>query len=140
MRGRKGIGQISPAEWVRIQSRYLAGDPVANIARDYGCTERLIHAALKEKAERAESAAEGRLAAQRGVFSDAELRAAYRLDAALRGRVAETMIAFLARFDHLLKGNTQENMRNLHNATEHLLRAAARVRLAIEMAARKHGQ
>jgi hypothetical protein len=132
MTGRTRGGKISPAEWPRIQSRYLAGDSLANIARDYGCTVRLIHEMLKEKAERGAVGAEARVALHGGAFPG------YRIDEVLRRRVTETMVTFLFSFDHVLKGNTKETTRDLQNATENLLRAAARVRLALELAAPKH--
>jgi hypothetical protein len=130
MRGRTRGGKISATEWPRIQSRYLAGDSLANIARDYHCTVRLIQGMLKEKTER--TGAEARVAFYGGPF------AGYRIDDVLRRRVTETMVTFLFSFDHVLRENTRETMRDLQNATENLLRAGARVRLALELAARKH--
>jgi hypothetical protein len=128
MKGRTRGGKIPPAEWLRIQSRYLAGDSLPNIARDYGCTVRLIQGLLKEMAERSAV----RVASYGGAFPG------YGIDEVLRRRVTETMVAFLFSFDHVLKGNTKETIRDLRNATENLLRATARVRLALELTAPKH--
>jgi hypothetical protein len=132
MRGRMRGGKISAAEWPSIQSRYLAGDSLANIARDYRCTVRLIRGMLKEKTERGVARAEARVAFYGGPF------AGYRIDDVLRRRVTETMVTFLFSFDHVLRENTREAMQDLQNATENLLRAGARVRLALELVARKH--
>jgi hypothetical protein len=132
MRRRTRTGKIPPAERPRIHSRYLGGDSLANIARDYGCTVRLIEGLLKETAERrAAVGAEARVAHYGGPF------AGYGIDKVLRRRVTDTMVTFLFSFDHVLKANTKESMQDFQNATENLLRAAARVRLALELAARK---
>jgi hypothetical protein len=131
MRGRTRGGKISAAEWPRIQSRYLAGDSLANIARDYRCTVRLIQGMLKEKTER--TGAEARVA-----FYGGGPFAGYQIDDVLRRRVAETMVTFLFSFDYVLKENTGERMQDLRKATDNLLRAGARVRLALELAARKN--
>jgi len=142
MQGRRTVGPIPPAEWPRIQSRYLAGDSLAKIARDYGCTVRLIQTILKKKAEAAHSAsgAEARVAFRGQAFDGNGARGGYQLDAGLRSRVTDTMVAFLSSFDHVLSGYTQKDLQNLRGATEHLLRAAARVRLALELASRKNGR
>jgi hypothetical protein len=132
MKARTRGGKISPAEWPRIQLRYLAGDSLASIARDYGCTARFIHGMLKSKAERgAVAASEARAAFYGDAFPG------YRIDRILRRRVAETMVTFLLIFDCALNENTRQATRDLRHATENLLRAAARVRLALELAARK---
>lgn len=133
MRGQRRVGQISPAEWPRIRSRYLGGDSLADIARDYGCTVQFLRGLLKRNAARGAVAEETQAGTYESVFDG------YRLDAELRHRVADTMVTFLSTFDHVLKGNTRKTMRDLHAATENLLRAAARVRLALELAARKDG-
>jgi hypothetical protein len=132
MRGRTRGGKISAGEWPRIQSRYLAGDSLANIARDYRCTVRRIQEMLKEKTERGVGEAEARVAFYGGPF------AGYQIDDVLRRRITETMVTFLFSFDHLLKENTRETMQDLQNATDKMLRTGARVRLALELAARKH--
>jgi hypothetical protein len=134
MKGQTRGGKISPAEWPRIQLRYLAGDSLASIARDYGCTARFIHDMLKSKAERsAVAGSEAQVAFYGNAFPG------YRIDQILRRRVAETMVTFLFSFDRALNENTRQAKRDLQNATENLLRATARVRLALELAARKQG-
>jgi hypothetical protein len=105
MRRRTRGGKISTAEWPRIQSRYLAGDPLVNIARDYRCTVRLLQGMLKEKTERGSAGAEARVAFYGGPV------AGYRIDDVLRRRVTETMVTFLFSFDHVLKENTGRRCR-----------------------------
>jgi hypothetical protein len=87
---------------------------------------------LKEKTER--TGADAQVA-----FYGGGPFAGYRIDDVLRRRVTGTMVTFLLSFDHVLKENTGETMQDLQDATDDLLRAGARVRLALELAARKHG-
>jgi hypothetical protein len=71
---------------------------------------------------------------------DRDDAAGYRLDAALRSRLADVIEMFLFSFDQLLAGRTAENIQNLQKTTDQLLRAAARVRLVLELAARRERQ
>jgi hypothetical protein len=131
MKGRTRGGKISPAEWPRIRSRYLAGESLANIARDYGCTMRFVQGMLKGKTGRS-----GAVGAEAWVAFYGDAFPGYRIDEILRRRVAETMVMFLFSFDSALNENTRQATQDLQNPTENLLRVAARVRLALELSAR----
>lgn len=108
------------ADWRYIKARRLAGDSLASIARDYGCSVRLIETMLDSQPMRDACG-----------FESEGLRP-YELTPALRCRTAAAISIFLSNFDHFLTSDTPKNTQNFRVATEELLRAAARVRLALE--------
>jgi hypothetical protein len=109
------------ADWPCIQARHLAGDSLADIARDYGCSVRLIETIIDKKPMRE----------VRGFTLEGPRR--YDLNQPLKRHTAEAISKFLSSFDDLLTKDTPKNNQKLRSATDVLLRAAARVRLALEL-------
>ena len=155
-------GKIPHQDWPAIRTRYGAGETLASIARDYGCTGPAIRyivnrpagadAPVAGTARRASRSLDGRPAERRQAAHEetAPARAeeapipadarpgaapsASAIDPDLRRRVSSEIASFLAVFDSFLTENSPESCDELLDATDRLMRVAARTRIELERA------
>jgi hypothetical protein len=154
-------GKISRSEWPSILERHRAGEPLASIARSYGCTapavryivtrglsgdeqgstpvpaagETVRPSAPPLRRRSHASATDDARDPELSVVGNRQRReAAPRivLDAALRERVNSAIAFFLTAFDGVIIEGTEESLGNLLTATDQLLRAGARTRIEVE--------
>jgi hypothetical protein len=149
MSGAREKGKIARSEWSKIVARYQAGDSIAQLGRDYGCTAPAIRYIIKrtgafraaEEGERADLAPSQKT---RGPASEERAgglpaRASHTMRAAdervlgaeLRERVSADIASFLVALDQVVEGSTQ-SAAELQDATDRLMRSTARVRLELE--------
>jgi transposase-like protein len=154
MRNRREKGKIPVSERPRILAKYAAGEKIAHIAREYGCTPAAIRYILKRSNHRSRAAgdvgaarAEQRLQAagrppqlqpHRGSASSAAGRAAFSLerehiflDADLYMRATGDAVTFLAALDRSASEGSRESLEGLREAIERLMRSAARTSLEV---------
>jgi hypothetical protein len=122
-------GKISRTEWPSIVERHRAGEPLASIARSYGCTapavRYILTRRLPESGNVPLSAAGGARRSKRSVSRVV-------LDADLRERINSTIALFLTAFDGVIVDGTDESLGNLLAAADQLLRAGARTRIEVQ--------
>lgn len=106
---------------LRILRRYAAGDTLAEIAGNYGCSVRLIRTILERQARHPRPIANG----------SGRISSMKPLDTALRSRISEAMVRFLIVLDAALARATGKNLGELHESADQLMRAVARVRLEL---------
>ena len=140
-------GKIPHTEWPTIRSRHAAGQSLASIARDYGCTGPAIRYIVNRPTD-ASGTANAAPADQKapvpirtdGAQPDAPGgvpeagAAAHGFDADLRWRVSSEIASFLAVFDSFLTDSSPETYDQLLGATDRLMRVAARTRIELERA------
>jgi hypothetical protein len=149
MSGAREKGKIARSEWSKIVARYQAGDSIAQLGRDYGCTAPAIRYIIKrtgafraaEEGERAElapsqkarvSASEERIGGPPGRVAHTMRAADERvLGAELRERVSADIASFLVALDQVVEGSAKSAV-ELQDATDRLMRSTARVRLELE--------
>ncbi len=159
MANRREKGKIPHQEWPAIRARYAAGETLAGIARDYGCTgpairyivnrpadaEGPVSAATPAEPARSPAPSDSRaptgeaLAPTRSDPLPAAGRSgtapgAVAIDPELRWRVSSEIASFLAVFDSFLTENSPESYDELLGATDRLMRVAARTRIELERA------
>lgn len=143
MANRREKGKIPHQEWPAIRTRYAAGESLASIARDYGCTGPAIRYIVNRPADgtaaepvrraAAVAVAEPSPAAAPIIRSESPQMAAP-FDPDLRWRVSSEIASFLAVFDSYLTENSPESCDQLMEATDRLMRVAARTRIELERA------
>lgn len=153
MAKRREKGKIPHQEWPAIRARYAAGESLASIAREYGCTGPAIRyivnrpvesdgpvpaaADTAEPVRRSTSAAGDAPASTRpellGHQPD-DAPGASAIDPELRWRVSSEIASFLAVFDSYLTESSPESYDELLGATDRLMRVAARTRIELERA------
>ena len=137
-------GKISRSEWPKIVARYRAGDTIAQIGRDYGCTGPAIRYIVKradafekpaqDKKETSSASQSQPLAPPvtppfrpaRGAAAEGVLAAE------LRDRVSGDVASFLVALDQLASVGSATSAAELREATDRLMRSAARIRLEVE--------
>jgi hypothetical protein len=141
-------GKIARSEWSKIVARYQAGDSIAQLGRDYGCTAPAIRYIIKrngafraaEGGERADLApSQTRMSAPEERIGGRPIRASHTMRAAdervlsaeLRERVSADIASFLVALDQVVEGSA-ESAAELQDATDRLMRSTARVRLELE--------
>ena len=160
MANRREKGKIPHQEWPAIRARYAAGETLAGIARDYGCTGPAIRYIVNrpidaegpvsaanpaEQPARSPAASDSRALAGEApapTRSDPPPAAgrsgtapgAAPIDPELRWRVSSEIASFLAVFDSFLTENSPESYDELLGATDRLMRVAARTRIELERA------
>ena len=144
MSGAREKGKIARSEWSKIVARYQAGDSIAQLGRDYGCTAPAIRYIIKRTgafraAEEGERADKTRAPASEERAGGLPARASHTMRAAdervlgaeLRERVSADIASFLVALDQVVEGSTQ-SAAELQDATDRLMRSTARVRLELE--------
>lgn len=144
-------GKIPHSEWDAIFSRYEEGESLASIARAYNCTAPAIRYIVKRGSEATLDAAKDREpVARTGAFPISGemtatsqrrseiVRPAQRLsrdalDPALREKISAEIAAFLVAFDSSLGAPSNHRLQDLRDATDSLMRAAARIRIELEL-------
>src|SRR5689334_5279444 len=153
-------GKIPAAEWPAIAARQHAGEPLAHIAKDYGCTAPAIRYIVKrvgagvnpssaprntesrEDGERRTARTAGTRSLVAGAAAAKPARvsrvgprtasAQSKLTSSTCERIVGEIAAFLCALDAATGENSPEALNELRRASEHLMRAAARVRIEIE--------
>ncbi len=153
MAKRREKGKIPHTEWPAIRMRHAAGESLASIARDYGCTGPAIRYIVNRPVEadgeapapapKAEvrdgdpSAAEPARPPPPAISPGAAAERAPEapgIDPDLRWRVSSEIASFLAVFDSFLTDDSPETYDQLLAATDRLMRVAARTRIELERA------
>lgn len=154
MAKRREKGKIPHQEWPAIRTRYAAGESLASIARDYGCTGPAIRyivnrptdadAPVPTVADAAEPPARRPAPAASDVPApvrpdligghSGDAPGSAPIDPELRWRVSSEIASFLAVFDSFLTENSPESYDELLGATDRLMRVAARTRIELERA------
>lgn len=150
MAGDREKGKIAHSEWSKIVARYRAGETIAQIGRDYGCTAPAIRYIVKRTgafhagaeggtgAERASklqpsrSAAAEAVTARAGGASAGGARQDRILGTELRQRVSGDIASFLVALDQAVIEGSPRSAAELQEATDRLMRSTARVRLELE--------
>jgi len=138
-------GKIARSEWPKIVARYRAGDTIAQIGRDYGCTGPAIRYIVKradafEKpgTEKKETSPTGQSQPLAPPVTPPPFRPARSagsegvLAAELRDRVSGDVASFLVALDQLSSVGSATSAAELREATDRLMRSAARIRLEVE--------
>ncbi|WP_448189524.1 hypothetical protein [Azospirillum sp. sgz301742] len=146
MAKRREKGKIPHQEWPAIRTRYAAGESLASIARDYGCTGPAIRYIVNRPAEADGLAPAVAEPVRHPAPADSDAPAPAREDAPmptpapapidpeLRWRVSSEIASFLVVFDSFLTENSAESYDQLLDATDRLMRVAARTRIELERA------
>jgi hypothetical protein len=135
MSGVREKGKIAHSEWSKIVARYRAGESIAQIGRDYGCTAPAIRYIIKRAG--AFGATGGAVRAS-AASSNPIARAAPTTDgggglaADLRERVSGDIASFLVALDQAVVEGSSRSVAELQEATDRLMRSTARVRLELE--------
>ena len=144
-------GKIRHEEWPKIAERFQRGEPLAQIARSYGCTPPAIRYIVGRTVGRRDLPT-GRLShparsnaqenepiftsnAQSGASPSSALRSAPKASAGgndIWGRINNDIAGFLAAMDALFTNESDNNYESLLAATDRLLWASARTRLELE--------
>ena len=137
-------GKIPRSEWPKIVAKYRAGETIAHIGRDYGCTAPAIRYIIKRSGELRPAAIREvpepplatRAEAQIGKGGLPRLKAtgpADRvLDTELRRRVSGDIASFLVALDQAVVEGSAGSAATLQDATDRLMRSIARIRLELE--------
>lgn len=154
MAKRREKGKIPHREWTAIRTRYAAGESLASIARDYGCTgpaiRYIVNRPTDADAPVTDTAEPVRRSTPAAVPTTSDAPAPVRpdligghssdavgsapIDPELRWRVSSEIASFLAVFDSFLTENSPESYDELLGATDRLMRVAARTRIELERA------
>lgn len=160
MAKRREKGKIPHGEWSAIRTRHAAGESLASIARDYGCTGPAIRyiinrptegmtpgdAAVANPAPRIPDGTDEPVAPPAAspassappvppVASSLPAQpAAPGIDPDLRWRVSSEIASFLTVFDSFLTSDSQDRYDDLLAATDRLMRVAARTHIELERA------
>ncbi len=125
MPGIRQKGKIPATEWAAIVARHAAREPIARIARDYGCTAPAIRYIVKRAASQVNGAAPApAVKAARGQGRG--------LDPRVRERITGEIAAFLYTLDTAVGEPRPEAMAALRQSADRLMRAAARLRIELE--------
>lgn len=155
MRNSREKGKIPVAERPRILARYAAGERLAQIARDYGCTPAAIRYIVNRSrlrpdhvvdsgAVRGDEAVqplarpfttavrrrEVPLASGRDASAGSSDRRRF-LDPELHTRVTGDAVTFLAALDQTASDGSVESLEGLREAIDRLMRSAARTSLEV---------
>jgi transposase-like protein len=147
MSGVREKGKIAHSEWPKIVERYRAGDSIAEIARQYGCTAPAIRYIIKRSdglrdgGARASERRAAPVPSRAGAAADeapgllaATPRGAARevLAAELRKRISGDIAGFLVALDQAVVDGSAVSTAELQEATDRLMRSTARIRLELE--------
>jgi hypothetical protein len=134
-------GKIARGEWEKITRRYEAGESLASIARDYGCTAPAIRYIVtrptgEQSRPAAQEAAPG-VSSAPAVLARIPMRAARTMptaliDSELRSRVTNDVARLLVAFENATGSHSPEPLEELRGAVDRLLRSASRVLIEIE--------
>jgi hypothetical protein len=154
MRNTREKGKIPITERPRILAKYAAGEKVAHIARDYGCTPAAIRYILNRSKKQSETVVDAavtrgeetlhpagrspRLPLHRRDAPSASGRYAFSssgqdtfLDLELYARVTGDAVTFLAALDRTASEGSLASLEGLREAIERLMRSAARTSLEV---------
>jgi hypothetical protein len=120
---RRKIGQLPASEWPRVLERYLGGQGTKAIAGDIGWSNAAVGRVVRAYLLRF-----GELTAGLGARFD---RLAI-LDPALGSRLTGAMIKFLETYDAARRDADAEALDDLVESSDQLMRAIARMRMALE--------
>lgn len=138
--------KIPRYEWPAIVERYGQGESLASIARAYSCTAPAIRYIVRREGGSGSQAATGaghssaprRSAVGDGAFGGRDSRLAGwttgGITASLRDAAMMDIAGFMVALDSVVEAGTPYNLQALRGATDRLLRAVARVRIAVEAA------
>jgi hypothetical protein len=115
----------------KVLERYLGGEPVDEIARDLGCSPIAVTRVVRRYLLRF-----GELTAGLGAPSNPVLG----LDPVLGSRLSGAVIRFLETFDAARGTTDAAAIDQLCQSSDQLMRAIARMRLAIERSAQQGGR
>jgi hypothetical protein len=145
MSGVREKGKIAHSEWPKIVERYRAGETIAQIGRDYGCTAPAIRYIIKRTdGLRAMSAQDGanRLPGEAKAVAAAPREAKLRVSTAsasrgvlaleLRKRISGDIASFLVALDQAVVEGSARSTGELQEATDRLMRSTARIRIELE--------
>jgi transposase-like protein len=146
-------GKIPATEWPAIAARKEAGEPIAHIARDYGCTAPAIRYIVNrigsgelpslahgkgDKLNASEqpvpsgSSSMARIATTPAHNTRRSPSGEARLSPATCERVVGEIAAFLVALDRAVAESSPKALAELRTSSEQLMRAAARVRIELE--------
>jgi hypothetical protein len=150
MPGSREKGKIARSEWSKIVARYEAGDTIAQLGRDYGCTGPAIryiikrtgafHATAEGDRTVSPSSQRGRLPTPRAELGGSRVRASPPASAAVARalghemgkRVSADIASFLVALDQAVVGGSPQHVADLQETTDRLMRSIARVRLELD--------
>lgn len=137
-------GKIPHSDWSAIRNRHAAGESLASIARDYGCTgpaiRYIINRPTDTPAGNGDAQADAAPAAATAAPPPAPAREAAKpapapgIDPELRWRVSSEIASFLTEFDSFLTSDSPARYDALLAATDRLMRVAARTHIELERA------
>ncbi len=140
-------GKIPHGDWSAIRTRHAAGESLASIARDYGCTGPAIRYIInrptdhpasngdaREEAAPPPAAASVPAPAPESVTPDPAPARSPGIDPELRWRVSSEIASFLTEFDSFLTSDSPARYDALLAATDRLMRIAARTHIELERA------
>jgi hypothetical protein len=132
-------GKIARSEWPKIVARFQAGDTIAQLGRDYGCTGPAIRYIIKRTGALAEGARGDSAPSQRprippplGVLRPVSPAATRALGHEIGKRVSADIASFLVALDQVVVEGTPQSAAELQETTDRLMRSIARVRLELE--------
>jgi hypothetical protein len=155
-------GKIPHGEWPQILAKYAAGETIAQIGRDYGCTAPAIRYIIRRSGRLKggggdDGPSSGRKvlqprphpptspsggAARRSVphraSADGHGTSASLLGTQLVTRVTGDVVSFLAALDHAVLEGSLESLAVLQDAIDALMRSAARTRIELGRILNRH--
>jgi len=136
------LRKIPRQEWAAIANRRHQGESFASIARTYDCTPPAIRYIVQRGSQLRDGEAVPPSVVSRPSAASRSVRAAmpgpFRqtsttgLNVVLRDATTAEVANFLVAFDGAIEDPTTHALENLRDATDRLLRAVARVRIALE--------
>ncbi|MBP2291294.1 hypothetical protein [Azospirillum rugosum] len=141
-------GKIPHGDWSAIRTRHAAGESLASIARDYGCTGPAIRYIINRPTDAPASAGDAQPDAAPAPAATPPAPAPARetappsspptpapgIDPELRWRVSSEIASFLTVFDSFLTSDSPARYDELLAATDRLMRVAARTHIELERA------
>jgi len=140
MVGDRTKGKIPHSEWPKIIARYHAGETIAQIGRQYGCTAPAIRYIIKRTGNQTAAPPEGLPNESRlrppstgpALHPDASAVIDRMLGAELRKRVSGDIASFLVALDQVVLEGTIGSAADLEEAADRLMRSVSRVRIELE--------
>jgi hypothetical protein len=139
------LRKISRFEWTAIADRHHQGESFASIARAYNCTPPAIRYIVRRESQlrggeavevppstRSRPSAASRSGRTAAAGPSRQMLPTTGLNVGLRDSTTGEVANFLVAFDSALEGTTAHALEALRGATDRLLRAVARVRIALE--------
>ena len=104
----------------KIMLRFLAGDALEDIGRDFGCTRHVVRSIIKQ------------VGWELAVGGPGGIGRASAFDPVFRQRLTDAMAIFLSVLDATLARPTKDNLSNLRDKADLVMRHVARVRIELD--------